>query len=76
MRRAALSAGYQGESSCEPTVLIRELYALGILNSQQVQALESARHQRTTIAHGLTSAPVDREVVLQIIRVAEHLLTD
>lgn len=76
MRRAALSAGYKGKVRVQPTVLIRELYSLGVLNSQQVQALESARQQRTTIAHGLTSAPVDREVVLQIIRVAEHLLSD
>lgn len=74
MRRAALSAGYKGKVRVQPTVLIRELYALGVLNSQQVQALESARQQRTTIAHGLTSVPVDRDVVLQIMQLAEHLL--
>jgi len=76
MRRAALSAGYKGKLRVQPTILIRELYALGILNSQEVQALESARQQRTTIAHGLTSAPVDRQAILQIIQLAEHLLSD
>ena len=74
MRRAALSAGYQGKVRVQPTILIRELYSLGLINSQQVEELEAARQQRTTIAHGLTSAPVDRDVVLQIIRLAEHLL--
>jgi hypothetical protein len=76
LRRSALHAGYRGKVRAQPTVLIRELYALGRLNSDQVQALESARQQRMTIAHGLPSAPVDPDVVLQIIRLAEHLLSD
>jgi hypothetical protein len=75
LRRSALHAGYKGKVRVQPNVLIRELYALGILNSEQVQVLESARQQRTTIAHGLTSAPVDPDVVQQIIRLAEHLLS-
>jgi hypothetical protein len=75
LRRSALHAGYKGKVRVQPTALIRELYALGRLNSEQVQFLESARQQRTTIAHGLPSAPVDRDVVLQIIRLAEHLLS-
>jgi hypothetical protein len=76
LRRSALHAGYKGKVRVQPTILIRELHALGLLNREQVQLLESARQQRTRIAHGLSSAPVDRDVVLQIIRLAEHLLSD
>jgi hypothetical protein len=76
LRRSALRAGYKGKVRVQPTVLVRELYALGHLNRKQVQLLESARQQRTRIAHGLPSAPVDRDVVLQIILLAEHLLND
>lgn len=75
LRRSALKAGYKGKLRVQPTVLIRELYALGILNSKQVRTLESARQQRTAIAHGLTSPPVAPDVVLQIIQLAEHLLS-
>jgi hypothetical protein len=74
LRRSALHAGYEGKVRVQPTILIRELYALGILNSKQVQVLESARQQRATIAHGLTSTPVDPKVVLRIIRVTEQLV--
>lgn len=76
LRRSALHAGYKGKVRVQPTILIRELYALGRLNPEQVQLLESARQQRTRIAHGLPSLPVDRDVVLQIVRLAEHLLND
>jgi hypothetical protein len=75
LRRNALRAGYNGKLRVQPTVLIRELYALGRLTKEEVQVLESARQKRTTIAHGLPSAPVHRDDVLQIIRLAEHLLT-
>jgi hypothetical protein len=74
LRRSALRAGYKGKVRVQPTILIREAHALGLLNSEQVRILESARQQRTTIAHGLMSAPVDSDVVLQIILLAEHLL--
>jgi hypothetical protein len=76
LRRKALHAGYKGRVRVQPTVLIRELYALRIINSEQVQVLESARQKRTIIAHGLTSAPVEPHDVLQIIELAEHLLSD
>jgi hypothetical protein len=74
LRRTALRAGYKGKVRAQPTALIRELYALGRLNSEQVRVLEFARQQRTTIAHGFPSAPADPDVVLQIIQLAEHLL--
>jgi hypothetical protein len=74
IRPTALDAGYKGKVRVQPTVLIRELYAIGRLNRDEVQTLESARQQRTTIAHGLISEPVDREVVLQIVRLADRLL--
>jgi hypothetical protein len=75
LRRNALRAGFKGKVRVQPTILIRELYALGRLTREEVEVLESARQQRTTIAHGLPSASIDRDDVLQIIRLAEHLLT-
>lgn len=74
LRRAALLAGFKGRLRAQPTVLIRELYALGRLTREEVQVLESARQQRTKISHGLSSAPIDADSVLQIIRLAERLL--
>lgn len=74
LRRTALDAGYKRKVRVQPTVLIRELYALGRLNRNEVEMLESARQQRTTIAHGLLSEPVRDEVVLQIVQFAERLL--
>lgn len=65
----------RGNFVCNPTVLIRELYALGILNSKQLRTLESARQQRTAIAHGLMSRPVSPDIVLQIIQLTEQLLS-
>jgi hypothetical protein len=76
LRRKALHVGYKGKVRVQPTVLIRELYALRVLNSEQVQALESARQKRTAIAHGLTAPSVERDDVLQIVNFAEHLLSD
>jgi hypothetical protein len=75
LRRSMLQAGYKGKVRVQPTILIRELFALGILDREEVQALESARQQRTAIAHGLTSAPVGPDVVRQIILFAEDLLS-
>jgi hypothetical protein len=74
LRRNALRAGFEGKVRIQPTILIRELYALGRLTRDELQVLESARQQRTTVAHGLSSAQIDRNVVLQIIRLAELLL--
>src|SRR5262249_21353438 len=37
LRRSALRAGYKGKVRVQPTILIRELYALGRLNPEQVQ---------------------------------------
>ena len=76
LRRSLLQAGYRGKVRVQPSILIRELYALGILDREEVQVLEAARQQRTTIAHGLTSAPVAPDVVRQIILFAEDLLSN
>jgi hypothetical protein len=74
LRRTALDAGYEGKVRVQPTVLIRELFSLGRLTRKEVAMLESARQQRTMIAHGLVSDPVNEEVVLQIVRFADRLL--
>ncbi len=74
LRRTALDAGYKGKVRVQPTVLIRELFALGRLTRDEVEMLESARQLRTAIAHGLLSQLFDDEVVVRIVRLTDRLL--
>jgi hypothetical protein len=74
LRLTALNAGYKGKLRGQPTVLIRELYALGRLNRDDFEHLESVRQLRTAIAHGLASEPVSETAVLRILHVADRLL--
>lgn len=74
LRRTMLRVGFKGKVRVQPSILLREAYALHLLNSEEIQILESARQQRTAIAHGLTSAQVDKGIVVQVADIAEHLI--
>jgi hypothetical protein len=73
MRRVAVREGRTGRVGTQPTVLLRELYALHLLGSEDVAALEGARQLRTSIVHGLSAVIVPADVVMSVIAYAERL---
>lgn len=74
LRRAALSVGLKGKIGVQPSMLVRELFASHLLNSEQAAFLERTRQLRTAIVHGLAPPPVSLSVVARIIQLAEQLI--
>jgi hypothetical protein len=74
MRRAALDAGLESQIGVQPSALMRALYGIGRLNSEDIALVEGARQARTTIVHGLAPKPIDESLVAAIIRIAQRLL--
>ncbi|MFA5910631.1 MAG: hypothetical protein WC815_17770 [Vicinamibacterales bacterium] len=74
MRRTALSAGLESQIGVQPSALMRALYGVGRLNSEDIALVEGARQARTVIVHGLAPTPIDSTLVGAIVKVAQRLL--
>lgn len=74
MRRAALAAGLESQIGVQPTALMRALFGVGRLNSEEIALMEGARQTRTIIVHGLAPTPIDASIVGAMIRIAQRLL--
>jgi hypothetical protein len=74
MRNAATRAGVSARIGVQPSALIRELYALRKLTSEEVTTLERARQLRTSVAHGVGGSSLDPSVIHDVDNIARRLL--
>jgi uncharacterized protein YutE (UPF0331/DUF86 family) len=59
----------------QPLLLIKELYSLGILSREDYELLQEGMRFRNLIVHGFQSTEPTSELVRELIRIAEKLLT-
>jgi hypothetical protein len=76
LRRTALNAGLKGKIGTQPSALIRELYASDRLSRNEYEMVERALQQRNAVVHGLKESIVEPEVVRNVVRLSERLLSE
>jgi uncharacterized protein YutE (UPF0331/DUF86 family) len=59
----------------QPLLLIKELYSLGILSREDYELLQEGMRFRNLIVHGFQSTEPTSELVRELIRIVEKLLT-
>ena len=74
LRRVALRAGLQGRIGVQPSVLLRELFAVGEITPDEHRLLEQLRQLRTATAHGLAPTALQVDEVHRVVEVAHRLL--
>src|SRR5262249_39305261 len=74
LRRVATKGGTQGKIGVQPLILLRELFASGLLNAEDHRMLEILRQQRMAAAHGLAATDLDTKSVNKLIEITFRML--